>query len=141
MLLELGLADLVGGALQHADDDVADVVTIYDDARGVPIGNLIEGLDVGFARAVRGPVAAPLVFVPGPAEDGGQTGVDGDARVTGVTSANRLGHHAKRRGLKIADGGRVFGILALEVGGTIESVAEVRLEVFGLVQEGEDRVR
>ena len=142
MLLELGLADLVGGALQHADGDVADVVTIYEDARGIPIGNLIEGLDVGFARAVRGPIAAPLVFVPRPTQHSGQSCIRGDARIVGITAQGgfRFGDYSQRRGLEIADGGRVFGILAIEVGGTVEAVAGGWVEVFGLVQEGENGI-
>lgn len=70
-LLELGLVDVVGGAFEAADDDVADVVAFDDSFGFVPLTGFVEGLDVGFTSAVRRKVAAPLEFVPGPAEDGG----------------------------------------------------------------------
>lgn len=140
MLLELGFVDIIGRAFEAADDDVADIVAFDDGFGFVPLIGFVEGLDVRLARAMRGPVAAPLIFVPDPAEDGGLSRVRGDTRGIGVTPADGFGDDSQRRRLEEADGVRVFGIVRVEVGGGVEGVSDGRVEVVGLVGKGEDGI-
>ena len=138
--LEFGLVELIRCPLEDADNNIINFVLLKDDLGGFPIGSLVESFDVGFAGAVGVPTSAPLEFVPRPANDGGDAAMRGDACIAGVTSTHRFGHNSQRSGLQVADDSGIFRVGAVEVGGTVESQVEGRIEVVGFVGESEDRI-
>src|SRR5512140_2995871 len=66
VLLEFRLLNFIGRALQVADVDVLDTVSLNDLLRGLPTGRGVERSQIGLARALGRPRSAPLVFVPHP---------------------------------------------------------------------------
>src|SRR5512140_1830763 len=91
VLLELRLLEGVRRALQVADIDVLDAIALDDLLSGLPVGRAVQRGEIGLARALRSPRAAPLVFVPHPAEHRGQARIFRDAREVGIATA-RLGN-------------------------------------------------
>src|SRR5512146_2231320 len=78
ILLEFLLLHLVGCALEIADIDVLDVVLVDNGTGRIPVRRTVQRSEILLARALRGIGTSPLVFVTGPAENRGVTGVLGD---------------------------------------------------------------
>src|SRR5512143_4012905 len=123
ILLELLFVHGVCGALEVSDIDIADVVFLDDVAGSLPVGGAVELGDVVLAAALRRRGAAPLVLMPGPAQDGRQARVLGDARVASIAAPNRFGDHTIRRGSQPEDGRGLIRVVALNARDTVEGAA------------------
>src|SRR3990172_1106862 len=87
-------------SLQIPDEYIMNFISRNNLFGDLPIARSIKHFDVSLARALFLVPAPPLRFVPRPAQHGRQSGQRRDARVSGVTAADRFGYHPIRRSLQ-----------------------------------------